>query len=123
MVAVAHSPPPDVVLKDFLALSPKKKNTGWLLTRCLNSSGKPSPQSNASTDVELKKKNVGIVLAFREGDADHAMAYLVYQRMKRLTWLHKVCIIEQRRQKGVGKCLIQTLHLRTKRGSVQSIQL
>lgn len=74
-------------------------------------------------DVELKKKNIGLILAFKEGDTENVVAYLVYQRMKRLVWLHKLCVVEQEREKGLGRCLIHSLCHKMERGGCQSIQL
>jgi hypothetical protein len=95
MVAVTHAPPPGVVLKDFSALSPKDRHL------VANKVAKLERKVFLSIecydyDVELKKKkNVGLVLAFKEGETDQTVAYLVYQRIKSLTWLHNLCVIAQ----------------------------
>lgn len=74
-------------------------------------------------DVELKKKNIGLIVASREDNTDDVVAYLVYQRMKRLVWLHKLGVVEQEREKGLGKGLIQCLCDRMERGGCESIYL
>jgi ribosomal protein S18 acetylase RimI-like enzyme len=74
-------------------------------------------------DVELKKKNIGVILAFKEDDTATMVAYLVYQRMKRLAWLHKLCVIEQEREKGLGKALIHSLRRHMETGGCHTIIL
>jgi ribosomal protein S18 acetylase RimI-like enzyme len=74
-------------------------------------------------DVELKKKNIGVILAFKEDDPDTLVAYLVYQRMKRLAWLHKLCVVEQEREKGLGKALIHSLRRHMEKGGCHTIIL
>jgi len=73
--------------------------------------------------IELKKKNVGLIVAIKRSDPNRVVAYLVYQRMKRLAWLHKLCVVEQEREKGLGKRLILALCAQMRRGGCQSIHL
>jgi ribosomal protein S18 acetylase RimI-like enzyme len=124
MSAGAVSPPypPGFVFKNFASLLPKERPAIAEKVAKLERKVFPSNES-FDYDVELKKKNVGLILAFKEGDSDQVVAYLVYQRMKRLIWLHKLCVIEQERQKGIGKCLIRALRLQMERGGGESIQL
>jgi ribosomal protein S18 acetylase RimI-like enzyme len=122
MVTVAHAPPPGVILEEFSALSPKDRHLVANKVAKLEWKAFPSIEC-LDYDVELKKQNIGMILAFREGNTNQTVAYLVYQRMKSIIWLHKVCVIEQERQKGIGQCLIDALCLRAKRGGGQSIQL
>ncbi|KAH9881241.1 hypothetical protein J1614_001737 [Plenodomus biglobosus] len=74
-------------------------------------------------DVELKKKNIGLIAAFKEGDSNNVVAYLVYQRMKRLVWLHKLCVVKQEREKGLGKRLVLALRAQMEQSGCQSIHL
>ncbi|KAL6707932.1 hypothetical protein ACN47E_003606 [Coniothyrium glycines] len=74
-------------------------------------------------DVELKKKNIGLLLAFHESEPENVVAYLVYQRMKRMVWLHKLCVVEQERGKGIARCLIRSFQEDVERGGCESIQL
>jgi ribosomal protein S18 acetylase RimI-like enzyme len=74
-------------------------------------------------DVELKKKNIGVLVVFREDDTDTLVAYLVYQRMKRLAWLHKLCVCEHEREKGLGNALVHSLRRHMERGGCHTIVL
>ena len=117
-----HPPPPGVVIKDFTSLPPKERQVVADKVAKLERKVFPSGEG-FDYDVELKKKNIGLVLAFNECDQDSIVAYLVYQRMKRVIWLHKLCVVEHERQKGIGRCLIHVLrHQMEKRGG-ESIRL
>lgn len=74
-------------------------------------------------DIELKKKNIGLVVALNESDSNNVVAYLLYQRMKRLAWIHKLCVAEQERGQGLGKRLVLALDAQMRRGGCQSIHL
>jgi ribosomal protein S18 acetylase RimI-like enzyme len=109
-------------LKDFTALSPKERVA--VAQRVAKLERKIFPSNEGfDYDVELKKKNIGLILAFKEDDLTQVVAYLVYQRMKRVIWLHKLCVIEQERQKGIGKCLIYALCHQMNKSGGESIQL
>ncbi|KAJ4333925.1 polarity establishment/cellular polarization [Ascochyta clinopodiicola] len=63
------------------------------------------PSSEAfDYSVELKKKNIGLVLASRTGGQE-LVGYLVFQRLKGQAWLHKLAIIEQERGKGIASAI------------------
>lgn len=58
-------------------------------------------------DTELKKRNTHIVYAVgdnpdQKGDAC-SVAYLVYARTGRTALLHKICVAQRHRGKGVGR--------------------
>jgi ribosomal protein S18 acetylase RimI-like enzyme len=72
--------------------------------------------------LELKKKNIGLVLASREGSSDLA-GYLVYQNMKGTCWLHKLATVEHERGKGVGRCLIHSLCDQMRKGGCRNVVL
>jgi ribosomal protein S18 acetylase RimI-like enzyme len=121
-IAVARSFPHGITLKEFAALLPKERAA--VVQRVVKLERKVFPSNEGfDYDVELKKKNTGVILAFKEDDIDQLVAYLVYQRMKRVIWLHKLCVVEQERQKGVGKCLIHALRHRMEKSGGESIQL
>jgi ribosomal protein S18 acetylase RimI-like enzyme len=118
----ACSLPPGIVLKDFSSLPSGERSV--LAGKVAKLERKVFPANEGfDYDVELKKKNIGLILAHREGDAHQVVAYLVYQRMKRVVWLHKLCVVEQERQKGVGKCLIHALRHQMEKSGGESIQL
>ncbi|OAK95799.1 acetyltransferas-like protein [Phaeosphaeriaceae sp. SRC1lsM3a] len=125
--ATNYTCPPGIVLRDFAALPTKERPAVAAKVAKLERKVFPSNEG-FDYDVELKKKNIGLILAFKEHecDPDQLVAYLVYQRMKRIVWLHKLCVVEQERRKGLGKCLVEALCHQMKTGgggSIQSIQL
>jgi ribosomal protein S18 acetylase RimI-like enzyme len=122
--SIVYSIPPGITLRDFATLNPKERP--GVAAKIAKLERKVFPSSEGfDYDVELKKKNIGVSLAFKEHDKDldQVVAYLVYQRMKRVVWLHKLCVIEQERRKGLGKCLIQALCYQMAKGGGGSLQL
>lgn len=114
--------PTDFVLED-LATFPAKERL-LLADKIAKLERKVFPAvEHFNYEVELKKKNTGVILAFRDGNSDNLVAYLVYQRIKRLVWLHKLCVVQQEREKGLGKHLICSLKHRMEQGGCQSIYL
>jgi ribosomal protein S18 acetylase RimI-like enzyme len=74
-------------------------------------------------DAELKKKNTNMFLAIERDDMSGLAGYLVFTRVKKLALLHKICVIEEMRGKGVGKSLIHSLRLLLEKGGCYCIQL
>jgi ribosomal protein S18 acetylase RimI-like enzyme len=108
-----------ITITDFASLSAKERSA--IAERVAKLERKIFPPSEGfDYDVELKKKNIGLILAFKEANI---VAYLVYQRMKRVIWLHKLCVVEQERQKGIGRCLIHSLRHQMESSGGESIQL
>jgi ribosomal protein S18 acetylase RimI-like enzyme len=119
--AAAGLLPPGIALKDFAALPAKDRPL--FAGRIAKLERKVfSKDEGFDYDVELKKKNVGVLLALK-GDSNQVVAYLVYQRMKRVVWLHKLCVVEQERKKGIGRCLVHDLRHQMEKGGSESIQL
>ncbi|KAF2035425.1 acetyltransferas-like protein [Setomelanomma holmii] len=116
------SVPPGFSITDFNSLPLKERVAAATQVARLERKIFPAMEG-FDYDVELKKKNTGLLLAFREGTQDNVVAYLVFQRMKRSVWLHKLCVIEQERQKGIGRCLVQTLRVQMQRSGGESIWL
>ncbi|KAH7085060.1 acyl-CoA N-acyltransferase [Paraphoma chrysanthemicola] len=100
--------PPGFIVRAFSSLSPKERSNAADQVAKLERKIFPSNEG-FDYDIELKKKNTGLLLTYKEDAQDQVVAYLVYQRMKRLVWLHKLCVVEQERQKGLGRSLIQAL--------------
>jgi ribosomal protein S18 acetylase RimI-like enzyme len=115
--------PPGIILRDFTALSAKERSA--FADKVAKLERKVFSKDECfDYDVELKKKNIGLILALKESDSYQVVvAYLVYQRMKRVVWLHKLCVIEKERKKGVGRCLVYALHHQMEKGGGESIQL
>lgn len=117
-----HPPPPGIVIKDFASLPSKERPA--LENNIAKLERKIFPSSEGfDYDVELKKKNIGVLLAFRDAEPDSIVAYLVHQRIKRVIWLHKLCVVEHERQKGIGNCLIHALRHQMESRGGESIQL
>ncbi|EUC31479.1 hypothetical protein COCCADRAFT_101133 [Bipolaris zeicola 26-R-13] len=124
MVATNTGPevPPGFTIKEFSSFLPKLRPA--IADKVAKLEKKIFPAiEHFNYDVELKKKNTGLLLVFKEDDDERLIAYLVYQRMKRLAWLHKLCVVEQERQKGVGKALIRMFHYQMERGGCQTVFL
>ncbi|KAF1839245.1 hypothetical protein BDW02DRAFT_644053 [Decorospora gaudefroyi] len=116
------APPPSFVLKDLSGFAPKDRSV--IASKIAKIERKVFPAiEHFNYDVELKKHNTGVILAFRENNTDTPVAYLVYQRMKKLAWLHKLCVLEQEREKGLGKALIHSLRRHMEKGGCHTIVL
>ncbi|KAJ4985235.1 hypothetical protein SVAN01_09277 [Stagonosporopsis vannaccii] len=113
--------PPGVVLQVLTTCPPKDREA--LASKVAKLEKKIFPSSEAfEYNVELKKKNIGLVLASREGSQE-LIGYLVFQRQKSLAWLHKLATIEQERGKGIARCLIHSLCQQMKKGGCRTIVL
>ncbi|KAF2178110.1 acetyltransferas-like protein [Zopfia rhizophila CBS 207.26] len=109
-------------LRDLASYSPKDRST---VVEKVSKIEKRTFPSNEVFDfiTELKKKNTNMILAVNDGDAMELAGYLVYLRTKRLALLHKICVVEQKREKGIAKAMIHSLRLHLEKGACQSIQL
>ncbi|ORY09402.1 acyl-CoA N-acyltransferase [Clohesyomyces aquaticus] len=120
-----NSEPKAVYLKDLASFSPKERPT--FIHRVSKIERKVFPSSEAfDFNSELKKKNCNLTLALKDtdtGDGPQLVGYLVSVRMKRLALLHKICVVDQERGWGIGKCLIHSLRLQLEKGGCRSIQL
>ncbi|KAF3011236.1 hypothetical protein E8E13_011644 [Curvularia kusanoi] len=113
--------PSGVVLQIITACPPKDREA--LAIKVARLEKRIFPSSEAfDYSVELKKKNIGLVLASKEGSQE-LIGYLVFQRQKSLAWLHKLATIEQERGKGIGRCLIHSLCHQMKKGGCRTIVL
>ncbi|KAI8933989.1 hypothetical protein NX059_008761 [Plenodomus lindquistii] len=112
----------DFVLRDFASFPAKERAP--IAEKVAKLERKIFPAiEHFNYDVELKKKNIGLIVAIKEGDSSNVVAYLVYQRMKRLVWLHKLCVVEQEREKGLGKRLVLALRAQMEQSGCQIIHL
>ncbi|KAF2447693.1 acyl-CoA N-acyltransferase [Karstenula rhodostoma CBS 690.94] len=113
--------PSGIILQSIAACPPKDRES--LAAKLAKLEKKIFPSSEAfDYGSELKKKNVGIILAVKEGTQE-LVGYLVYQRQKSLAWLHKLATIEQERRKGIAKCLVDFLCQQMKKGGCRTISL
>jgi ribosomal protein S18 acetylase RimI-like enzyme len=117
----AAAVPSGVVLQIITACPPKDREA--LAAKVAKLEKKIFPSSEAfDYSVELKKKNIGLVLASKEGSQE-LVGYLVFQRQKSLAWLHKLATIEQERGKGIARCLVHSLCQQMKKGGCRTIVL
>lgn len=113
--------PSGIVLQVITACPPKDRET--LAAKVTKLEKKIFPSSEAfDYGVELKKKNIGLILASREGSQE-VTGYLVFQRQKSLAWLHKLATIEQERGKGIARCLVHSLTQQMKKGGCRTVVL
>ncbi|KAH9881325.1 hypothetical protein IAQ61_000048 [Plenodomus lingam] len=121
-ISQASSAMADFVLRDFTSFSTKERASVAEKVAKLERKVFPAIE-HFNYDVELKKKNTSLIVAFRHDDPINVVAYLVYQRIKRLVWLHKLCVVEQERERGLGKHLVLALRAQMEQSGCQSIHL
>jgi axial budding pattern protein 2 len=112
-----------VRITDLTAYTPKQQQ--GLLTEVKRIEKKTFPSSEAiDFETELKKRNTKVVLAvIGDGQSIEAVGYLLYLRMKRIVLLHKICVSQAHRQRGIGKALISSLRSRQENEGADCIQL
>ncbi|KAF1960114.1 acyl-CoA N-acyltransferase [Byssothecium circinans] len=109
----------EICVQDLASIKPKERVT--MIEKVARIEKKAFPPSEAfDFNMELKKRNTNMTLALKKGVP---IGYLVYLRQKRLTLLHKICVIEQERGKGVGKCLMHSLRNQLEKAGCDSIHL
>ncbi|KAF2709166.1 acetyltransferas-like protein [Pleomassaria siparia CBS 279.74] len=114
--------PSGYILKDLTSFPPKERQS--IVTKVTRIEKKTFPSSELfDFNSELKKKNTSMVLAMKSDSSGELVGYLVYLRTNRLVLLHKICVIEQEREKGIGKCLVHSLQQHLEKGGCYSIQL
>lgn len=102
---------------------PSKDREG-LVDKVTKIERKTFPSSEAfDFKSELKKKNTTMLLVFSNSDPTAVVGYLVFLRMKRLALLHKICVVQSMRGKGIGKRLVCSLREMLEKGGCQTIQL
>ncbi|KAF1928629.1 acyl-CoA N-acyltransferase [Didymella exigua CBS 183.55] len=113
--------PSGIILQVISPCLPKDREA--LAAKVAKLEKKIFPSSEAfDYGIELKKKNIGLILASREGSQE-AVGYLVFQRQKSLAWLHKLATIEQERGKGIARCLVHSLSHQMNKGGCRTIFL
>ncbi|KAF2127087.1 hypothetical protein P153DRAFT_344382 [Dothidotthia symphoricarpi CBS 119687] len=116
------SPPQETALTHHPSCPPKLHPTlSKTLTRLEK---KIFPQSEAfNYPTELSKKSIGVILAHRPNAPETPIGYLVYQRQKRVVWLHKLGVVEAERGRGVGGSLVRELVEGMSKGGAERILL
>jgi len=78
-------------------------------------------------DTELKKRNTHIVYAVRNNQDQERdaclVAYLVYARTGRTALLHKICLAQAYRAKGIGRQMMTWLLSALQRKRCEHVQL
>lgn len=104
--ATAATPP--AILQTISPCPPKDRDA--LAKRLTRLERKIFPSSLIfDYNLELAKRKISVILATPSVDTSDLLGYLVYQRQKGITWLHKLAVIESERGKGIGKLLVEKL--------------
>lgn len=113
---------PAVCIRDFNSFTPKERSI--IIDQVAKIEKKTFPSSEVfDFNAELRKRNTSLVLASKEGTPEKVIGYLVYVRVGKLALVHKICVIREEREKGVGKCLIHSLRQLVVKGGCNSIHL
>lgn len=82
--------------------------------------------SNEALDfnVELSKRTTNLWCAFTQtGKKLELFGYVVYGRSKLVTRVHKVCVVEEQRGKGIGKWMLSLVLVDLKKGGTGTVDL
>ena len=111
-----------ITLETITACPPKDRDA---LAKRLTKLEKKMFASNEAFDytLELAKKSIGVILASYPSSPTTLIGYLVFQRQKGTTWLHKLAVIEAERGKGVAKRLLERLVEVVKKGGGRNVVL
>ncbi len=77
-------------------------------------------------DQELKKRNTFLICVLEEEaarDRNELCAYMVYTRTKRVVLLHKLCVLETHRRKGVARWMLNELYDGMRKSGCGSIEI
>ncbi|KAG0643849.1 acyl-CoA N-acyltransferase [Tuber brumale] len=78
-------------------------------------------------DNELAKRTTHFYCALRGGVGDsrdsELYGYIVFVRSKLITRIHKVCVVEEQRGKGVGKWMLDLALAKLKKGGAEKVDL
>ncbi|KAF1976782.1 hypothetical protein BU23DRAFT_551238 [Bimuria novae-zelandiae CBS 107.79] len=96
----------------------KKPNIGVILAYASPSPPSPNPKSNPS-DQNPKPPSTPIPTP----PAENLIGYLIFQRLKGVTWIHKLGVVERERRKGIGRRLVEALMWEVKRGGGRKVVL
>ncbi|KAF2271333.1 acetyltransferas-like protein [Westerdykella ornata] len=109
-------------IQNLVSLDPKNRQN--VVDRVRKIERKAFPSSEAfDFDAELKKKNTSMLVVTRPDELTEVVGYLVFLRMRKVALLHKICVVEHMRRKGIGRCLIHSVLLQLEKGGCHSIQL
>ncbi|KAI9811591.1 MAG: hypothetical protein M1827_005340 [Pycnora praestabilis] len=96
-------------VRNFASLDNKSKD--GLLKTIMRTEKKTFPAREAfDFNTELRKRNTHMLCAFNtNGTATELLGYLAYVRIMRSALIHKVCVVQQHRRKGIAKNMLSNL--------------
>ncbi|KAF2266599.1 acetyltransferas-like protein [Lojkania enalia] len=109
-------------LKDLASISSSDRQSFVEMVSKIEKKSFPASEA-FDFNTELRKKNVRMVLAVQSDESTRVIGYLVYLRMKRLAFLHKICVVEHERGKGVAGYLMHSLFQQLKKTGCCNVQL
>jgi ribosomal protein S18 acetylase RimI-like enzyme len=112
----------DYTITNLASTSPNNRQSIVEKVRKIERKTFPSSEAFDFT-VELKKNNINTIIALKKGEPAGVIGYLVYARTRKVAFLHKICVTESMRGKGVGKSLVHSLLSHLTKGGCHSIQL
>ncbi|KAI9678130.1 MAG: hypothetical protein M1817_006074 [Caeruleum heppii] len=81
-------------------------------------------QESLDFDMELRKLNTHLLCVVQMDATDiKVMAYLVYARIKQQASLHKVCVAEGHRRRGLATTMLTTMQRDLQRQNCRTIHL
>lgn len=99
----------DITILNLSGLEQKSRSEAILAMKRIEKKSFPSSEA-FDFDSEMAKKNTFSLVACRNAtNTLDLVAYLVYCRTKRTTLLHKICVAERYRRKGIAKALVSSL--------------
>ena len=88
-----------------------------------SSSPKANPDGKAKAKGRGNGTGTGNGAAKGEGGSEELVGYLVFQRLKRQVWLHKLATVEAERGKGVASAMMAAMREHVGRGGAESVVL
>ena len=108
-----------------LAMRPLDRPKGDILPQVKRAEKKTFPSYEVfDFERELKKRNVELLVVLDTSKAESQLAaYLVIAHLSRTIMIHKLCVLQHHRRRGIAKRLIAMLQQRSKARGCDKIQL
>lgn len=111
----------------FVKLPSKKlgADSDFLLSSIKKVEKRTFPSNEAlDFNVELPKRTTNLWCAFTQAcEKLELFGYVVYGRSKLVTRVHKVCVVEEQRGKGIGKWMLSLVLVDLKNGGAGTVDL
>lgn len=111
----------------FVKLPSKKlgADSDFLLSSIKKVEKRTFPSNEAlDFNVELPKRTTNLWCAITQADKKlELFGYVVYGRSKLVTRVHKVCVVEEQRGKGIGKWMLGLVLVDLKKGGAGTVDL